>query len=408
MRMGEVPGAYITAALVPAILITILFYFDHSVSSQLAQLPEFNLVKPSAYNYDFALLGVITIVFGLIGLPPINGVLPQAPMHTRSLITVKENATLSRLRKVANKHEGERRSAALRAVAARAEELGSTTAPFIYRLADKTAAEELERGDQGAEADSCVAHGPQSSKHSWNAMDDKMANGQPQPAPDCADAPGEGKLHNGHNHRSDAAGLTASAIVDVDHEIGPSWVTQVSEQRVSNLIQSCLCGLCVGITPGIKLIPSPILWGYFAFMAIDSLPGSQFWDRLLLLGTDRSKFFQLKGEDRPYLGTVPTRTIALFTILQVLALGAVYGYTWAGIAGIAFPVFIMALVPIRRFILPRFIKKRHLQHLDPAPYEKYGNDSSDGADGDHSKTAELRNSTERRPAISPIEVPSTR
>ena len=43
----------------------------------LPQTPEFNLKKPSAYNYDFALLGVMTAAFGLIGLPPINGVLPQ-------------------------------------------------------------------------------------------------------------------------------------------------------------------------------------------------------------------------------------------------------------------------------------------------------------------------------------------
>ena len=41
------------------------------------QTEEFNLKKPSAYNYDFALLGIITAAFGLIGLPPINGVLPQ-------------------------------------------------------------------------------------------------------------------------------------------------------------------------------------------------------------------------------------------------------------------------------------------------------------------------------------------
>ncbi len=41
------------------------------------QAPEFNLKKPPAYNYDFALLGVITAAFGLIGLPPVNGVLPQ-------------------------------------------------------------------------------------------------------------------------------------------------------------------------------------------------------------------------------------------------------------------------------------------------------------------------------------------
>ena len=36
--MGKVPGAYIAGALVPALIITILFYFDHSVSSQLAQV----------------------------------------------------------------------------------------------------------------------------------------------------------------------------------------------------------------------------------------------------------------------------------------------------------------------------------------------------------------------------------
>lgn len=48
----------------------------HTLHAQL-QTEEFNLKKPSAYNYDFGLLGVITIAFGLIGLPPINGVLPQ-------------------------------------------------------------------------------------------------------------------------------------------------------------------------------------------------------------------------------------------------------------------------------------------------------------------------------------------
>jgi len=44
-----------------------------------------------------------------------------------------------------------------------------------------------------------------------------------------------------------------------------------------------------GATPGLKLIPSSVLWGYFAYMAADSLPGSQFWDRLLLLFTDSRK-----------------------------------------------------------------------------------------------------------------------
>lgn len=203
------------------------------------------------------------------------------------------------------------------------------------------------------------------------------------------------------------APTSVGSAVDVDHEIGPLWTIQTSEQRVSGLMQSTLCGLCVGVTPGIKLIPSPILWGYFAFMAIDSLPGNQFWDRLLLLGTDHSKLFQLQNEDRPYLGTVPLGIIAVFTLLQVLGLGAVYGYTWAGIAGIAFPVFIMALVPIRRFILPRFIKKRHLEFLDAAPYETYGVETEDetGVASDANNSGSPGSSTvpsDNSPAITAI------
>lgn len=31
-QMGDVPGEYIAAALVPAIMISVLFYFDHNVS----------------------------------------------------------------------------------------------------------------------------------------------------------------------------------------------------------------------------------------------------------------------------------------------------------------------------------------------------------------------------------------
>ena len=45
--MGKVPGAFIAGALVPALIITILFYFDHSVSSQLAQ------VRPCCSGNDY-------------------------------------------------------------------------------------------------------------------------------------------------------------------------------------------------------------------------------------------------------------------------------------------------------------------------------------------------------------------
>lgn len=88
--MGEVDAGLIAAAAVPGFIITALFYFDHNVSSQLAQQKEFDLKKPAAYSYDFFLLGIMTLMCGLLGIPPVNGVLPQAPMHTKSLATLKK------------------------------------------------------------------------------------------------------------------------------------------------------------------------------------------------------------------------------------------------------------------------------------------------------------------------------
>lgn len=36
----------------------------------------------------------------------------------------------------------------------------------------------------------------------------------------------------------------------------------------------------------LQAIPTGVLWGYFALMAVESLPGSQLWERSLLLATD--------------------------------------------------------------------------------------------------------------------------
>ena len=67
---------------------------------------------------------------------------------------------------------------------------------------------------------------------------------------------------------------------------------RVNEQRVSNLLQSLLVAGAVLAMPAIKLIPTSILWGYFAYMAIDSLPGNQFFERLTLLFVPTSRRFK--------------------------------------------------------------------------------------------------------------------
>ncbi|CAI5759146.1 unnamed protein product [Candida verbasci] len=69
-----------------AILLTFLFYFDHNVSSLMCQSKEYPLKKPASFHWDFFLLGLTTGIAGLLGIPAPNGLIPQAPLHTESLI----------------------------------------------------------------------------------------------------------------------------------------------------------------------------------------------------------------------------------------------------------------------------------------------------------------------------------
>ncbi|GEQ72532.1 hypothetical protein JCM33374_g6219 [Metschnikowia sp. JCM 33374] len=69
-----------------AILLTFLFYFDHNVSSLMCQSKEYPLKKPASFHWDFMLLGLTTGIAGLMGIPAPNGLIPQAPLHTESLI----------------------------------------------------------------------------------------------------------------------------------------------------------------------------------------------------------------------------------------------------------------------------------------------------------------------------------
>ncbi|CAR29004.1 ZYRO0F16918p [Zygosaccharomyces rouxii] len=68
------------------IILTVLFYFDHNVSSLMAQRHEYKLKKPATFHYDFLLLGITTGVAGVLGIPAPNGLIPQAPLHTEALL----------------------------------------------------------------------------------------------------------------------------------------------------------------------------------------------------------------------------------------------------------------------------------------------------------------------------------
>ncbi|GAB7365517.1 hypothetical protein MBLNU230_g6590t1 [Neophaeotheca triangularis] len=86
----DLPVKWVFVALPIGILITLLFYYDHNVSSLIAQARSFPLTKPAGFNWDFFLLGCTTFISAIIGIPLPNGLVPQAPVHTDACTTYVE------------------------------------------------------------------------------------------------------------------------------------------------------------------------------------------------------------------------------------------------------------------------------------------------------------------------------
>lgn len=78
----------------------------------------------------------------------------------------------------------------------------------------------------------------------------------------------------------------------------------------------------------------------------------------------------LQKEHPVYLETVTFRNIMKFTALQAAYLCTVWGVTWAGAVGIAFPFLIVLLIPGRQYLMPRLFDGWTLSQLDAAEYEQ--------------------------------------
>jgi hypothetical protein len=86
VKFWELPVSWIFAALIPGFIITALFFFDHEVSSIICTISRYGTRKPGGFALDIALLGTTTALCGILGIPPANGLLPQAPLHSESLM----------------------------------------------------------------------------------------------------------------------------------------------------------------------------------------------------------------------------------------------------------------------------------------------------------------------------------
>lgn len=137
--------------------------------------------------------------------------------------------------------------------------------------------------------------------------------------------------------------------------------TRVVEQRVSNLAQGLLT---LGTMSGpllvvLHLIPQAVLAGLFFIMGYQALEGNGITAKILFLCRDKA----LTPASHPLRRVRRRAAVWWFVALELVGFGATFAITQT-VAAIGFPVFILALIPVRALLLPRLFSPDELGLLD--------------------------------------------
>jgi hypothetical protein len=138
-------------------------------------------------------------------------------------------------------------------------------------------------------------------------------------------------------------------------------VDHVVEQRVSNLAQGLLTlGTMAGpLLIVLHLIPQGVLAGLFFVMGVQALEGNGITLKILFLCKDKA----LTPASEPLKRIRRRRAVWVFVAIQLIGFGATFAITQS-IAAVGFPVIILALIPIRTFVLPKWFSDEELRFLD--------------------------------------------
>ncbi|WWC98720.1 hypothetical protein V866_005613 [Kwoniella sp. B9012] len=331
VRFWQLEGKWVGIALPFGFILFILFYFDANVSSLIAQGSEYPLRKPPGFHWDFFLLGITTFIAGLLGIPAPNGLIPQAPLHTASLVVMG--------------YEDDSATSSTTAI---------STTPGRSSLDRRETQTDIQLGEM--ENGNCN----NLSKAEQNGL--KRRTSIP-----ASEIRRRGKPTEGEDI------ITRNTKRDEDRREVP---VAVVEQRVSNLAQGCLC-LILMTKPFehvLGLIPKGVLAGLFWYMGSDALLTSGVTAKILYLIKDK----RATSPSEP-LHNVRKSRILWFTIIELIGFGATFAITQT-IAAIGFPIIIMLLVPLRILIVPRLgFSEEELAILDGAVASPFTMESVGGS-----------------------------
>ena len=137
---------------------------------------------------------------------------------------------------------------------------------------------------------------------------------------------------------------------------------KVVEQRATNFLIHVLIGCALFLAPALKFLPRAVLQGVFFYMGIATLTGNNLFDRLFLwLIWEPKNYPQYK-----YVQKLPMKRVHLYTFVQVICLGILYGLKAIKETSVVFPFFMASLAIIRKGMRYMFTPEE-LDLLDSYP-----------------------------------------
>lgn len=109
----------------------------------------------------------------------------------------------------------------------------------------------------------------------------------------------------------------------------------------------------------LHLIPHGVLAGLFFVMGVQALEGNGITTKLMFLARDKA----LTPAAVSLLTVKRRSAVWLFVIIELVGFGATFAITQT-VAAVGFPVFIMALIPLRALLLPKLFSADELAILD--------------------------------------------
>ncbi|XP_070544540.1 solute carrier family 4 member 11-like [Ptychodera flava] len=156
------------------------------------------------------------------------------------------------------------------------------------------------------------------------------------------------------------------SLADVEERVHYGYVqtiiVRVRETRLTLIMAHAFIGISMLMLPSpLKYIPMAVLAGVYIFLAIQSLIGNQFFERLLLFITEQSAY-----PPSHYVRRVPQRKMHLFTVIELIELImlCVFGMSPISYMKTVFPFILILFIPIRQLIIPNIIEKKYLESLD--------------------------------------------